>query len=41
MKQADIKARIGLDEVTEDTATIVSIPGTKKKVSLRGVKPYT
>jgi hypothetical protein len=41
MKQADIKARIGLNEVTEDTATIVSIPGTKKKVSLRGVKPYT
>jgi hypothetical protein len=41
MKQADINARIGLNEVVEDTATIVEIPGTKKKVSLRGVKPYT
>ena len=41
MNQADIKARQGLNEVTEDTPTIVHIPGTKKKVKLRGVKPYT
>lgn len=41
MKQADISARQGLNEVTENTPTIVHIPGTKKKVSLRGVKPYT
>lgn len=41
MKQADISARQGLNEVTEDTPAIVHIPGTKKKVSLRGVKPYT
>ena len=41
MKQADIRARQGLNEVTEDTPTIVRIPGTKKDVSLRGVKPYT
>ena len=41
MKQADINARQRLNEVTEDTPTIVTIPGTKKKVSLRGVKPYT
>ena len=41
MKQADISARQGLNEVTENTPTIVQIPDTKKKVSLRGVKPYT
>ena len=41
MKQADINSRQRLGEVTENTATIVEIPGTKKKVSLRGVKPYT
>lgn len=41
MKQADISARQGLNEVTEDTPAIVHIPGTKKKVSIRGVKPYT
>ena len=41
MKQADINARQRLNEVTEDAPTIVTIPGTKKKVSLRGVKPYT
>lgn len=41
MKQADINARQGLNEVTEDTPTIVQIPGTKKSVRIRGVKPYT
>lgn len=41
MKQADINARQGLNEVTEDTPSTVLIPGTKKKVKLRGVKPYT
>ena len=41
MKQADIKARKGLSEVAENTPTAVEIPGTKKKVNLRGVKPYT
>lgn len=41
MKQADVSARQGLNEVTENTPTIVHIPGTKKKVSIRGVKPYT
>jgi hypothetical protein len=41
MKQADIKARLAYDEVVEDTPSIVEIPGTKKKVKLRGVKPYT
>lgn len=41
MKQADINARLAYDEVVEDTPSIVEIPGTKKKVKLRGVKPYT
>lgn len=41
MKQADIKARQSLDGVVEDTPSIVTIPGTKKKVKLKGVKPYT
>ena len=41
MKQADISARQGLNEVTENAPTIVHIPDTKKKVCLRGVKPYT
>ena len=41
MKQADINSRQRHGEVTEDTPTMVEIPGTKKKVSIRGVKPYT
>ena len=41
MKQADINARQGLNEVVENTPTMVEIPGTKKVVKLRGVKPYT
>lgn len=41
MKQADINARQGLNEIADDVATEVQIPGTKKIVSLRGVKPYT
>ena len=41
MRQADINARLGLDGVVEDTPTDVVIPGTKKVVKLRGVKPYT
>ena len=30
-----------MDEIAFDTPTIVPIAGTKKSVSLRGVKPYT
>lgn len=41
MKQADIKARKGLDEIANDTPSYVRIPDTDKVVSLRGVKPYT
>lgn len=41
MEQVNIQARAGLDEIAFDTPTIVPIAGTKKSVSLRGVKPYT
>ena len=41
MGQVDLKARAGLNEISFDIPTIVPIPGTKKSVSLRGVKPYT
>ena len=41
MKQADINARQRLNEIADDIATEVQIPGTKKIVRLRGVKPYT
>ena len=41
MKQADIRSRLELDNIVEDVPTIVTIPGTDKTVSLRGVKPYT
>jgi hypothetical protein len=41
MKQIDIKDRQLLAGVVNDTPTLVTIPGTKKTVSLRGVKPYT
>ncbi len=41
MKQVDLQARQEYHEVVFDKPTIVAIPGTKKSVSLRGVKPYT
>ena len=41
MKQADIQARQRLGEIVNDIPTPVQIPGTKKVVKLRGVKPYT
>lgn len=41
MKQVDLQARKEYGEVVFDERTIVRIPGTKRKVSLRGVKPYT
>lgn len=41
MKQVDLKAKKEYGEIVFDTPTIVSIIGTRKKVSLRGVKPYT
>ena len=41
MKQVDKNARIESAEIAFDIPTIVNIPGTRKNVSLRGVKPYT
>ena len=41
MKQVDKKARQNHAEVVFDLPTKIRIPGTKKTVSLRGVKPYT
>jgi hypothetical protein len=41
MKQVDKNARFENAEITFDMPTKVNIPGTKKSVFLRGVKPYT
>lgn len=41
MKQPDLKARREYAEVAFNTPTIVPIIGTNKKVTLRGVHPYT
>jgi hypothetical protein len=41
MKQADVRSRVELGNIVNDVPTLVDIPGTKKTVSLRGVKPYT
>lgn len=41
MKQVDSKARMEYGEVAFDTPTYVPILGTRKRVALRGVKPYT
>ena len=41
MKQIDKNARIESAEIAFNIPTRINIPGTKKIVSLRGVKPYT
>lgn len=41
MKQVDLKARKEYQEHVFNTPTVVPIIGTRKKVYLRGVKPYT
>ncbi len=41
MKQPDYKAKKELMGVMENTATIIPIAGTKRKVKIRGIKPYT
>lgn len=41
MRQADLNTRREYDEVVNDTPVSVKIPGTRKTVRLRGVKPYT
>ena len=41
MKNVDVKARQGLNEITGNTPVVIDIPGTKKKVKVYGIKPYT
>ena len=41
MKEVTLESRKAYQEAVFDTPTMVVIPGTKKKVFLRGVKPYT
>lgn len=41
MKRPDIKARREYQDIVSDIPTRVTIPGTRRTVSLRGVKPYT
>lgn len=41
MKQPDKNARKEYNDIVNDTPTIVSIPGTKSTVKIRGMKPYT
>ncbi len=41
MEQVSKQARIGLDEIINDRPTRVHIPGTKRYVTLKGIKPYT
>ena len=41
MKQVDLKAKREYHEAVYDTPTIVPIVGTRKNVSVRGIKPYT
>ena len=41
MKKIDVKARQELNEITGNKPAIVEIPGTKKRVKVYGVKPYT
>lgn len=41
MKQADIEARREYADIVFDRPAVVSIPGTNRQVSIKGVKPYT
>ena len=41
MEQVSKQARIGLDEIINDRPTRVHIPGTRRYVALKGIKPYT
>lgn len=41
MKRPDIKARREYQDIVSDIPTRVTIPGTRRTVSLRWVKPYT
>jgi len=41
MKQVSTSARRDYYDIVEDIPTTVAIPGTKKTVKVRGIKPYT
>lgn len=41
MKQPDFKARMAYHEIVDDLPASVRIPGTRRKVKIRGMKPYT
>lgn len=41
MEQVKTDAQLRYEEIVEDIPTRVHIPGTKRYVSLRGIKPYT
>ena len=41
MKQPDMKARRAYHDIVEDLPTVVRIPGTRRSVKIRGMKPYT
>lgn len=41
MEQVSKTARIDYNEIVNDVATRVQIPGTKRIIKLKGVKPYT
>ncbi len=41
MKQADKKARKAYRDIVDDAAAEVAIPGTRRSVMIRGMKPYT
>lgn len=41
MEQASIGAQMRYEEIVADIPTRVHIPGTKREVKLRGIKPYT
>lgn len=41
MKQPDLKARREYRAIVEDLPAVVRIPGTRRSVKIRGIKPYT
>lgn len=41
MKQPNIAARRAYNDIVNDKPTIVAIPGTRKRVKVSGMKPYT
>ena len=41
MKQPGLKARKEYRAIVEDLPSVVRIPGTRRKVKIRGMKPYT